>query len=284
MATAVAEPSPNAAAARPWWRGAVIYQIYPRSFRDTNGDGIGDLAGIAEGLDYIADLGVDGIWISPFFTSPMKDFGYDVADYCGIDPSFGTFAEDFDRIIAKAHSARAEGDHRPGLFAHLGRSTPGSRRAGRIAPIPRPTGMSGPIPSPTAHPRPTGNRCSAVRPGSGTGRGSNITCTISSPRSPISTSTTARCRTRCSRSRVSGSGAASTASGWMRMNFAMHDPALRDNPPARPADGAGDAPVRHADQALQPVAPRYRRLPGAHPPERSRSSRAGSPSPRSAWA
>ena len=86
-----------------WWRGAVIYQIYPRSFRDTNGDGIGDLAGIAEGLDYIADLGVDGIWISPFFTSPMKDFGYDVADYCGIDPSFGTFS-DFDRIIAKAHA------------------------------------------------------------------------------------------------------------------------------------------------------------------------------------
>jgi alpha-glucosidase len=96
--------SPAAATASPlaWWRGAVIYQIYPRSFRDTNGDGIGDLAGIAEGLDYIADLGVDGIWISPFFTSPMKDFGYDVADYCGIDPSFGTF-EDFDRIIAKAH-------------------------------------------------------------------------------------------------------------------------------------------------------------------------------------
>lgn len=86
-----------------WWRGAVIYQIYPRSFRDTNGDGIGDLAGIAQGLDYIADLGVDGIWISPFFTSPMKDFGYDVADYCGIDPSFGSFA-DFDRVVEKAHA------------------------------------------------------------------------------------------------------------------------------------------------------------------------------------
>ncbi|MDZ4138163.1 MAG: alpha-glucosidase [Erythrobacter sp.] len=86
-----------------WWRGAVIYQIYPRSFRDTTGDGIGDLAGIVEGLDYIADLGVDGIWISPFFTSPMRDFGYDVADYCGIDPSFGSFA-DFDRIIEKAHA------------------------------------------------------------------------------------------------------------------------------------------------------------------------------------
>jgi alpha-glucosidase len=96
-------PETPAAPALTWWRGAVIYQIYPRSFRDTNGDGIGDLAGIAEGLDYIADLGVDGIWISPFFTSPMKDFGYDVADYCGIDPSFGTFA-DFDRIIEKAHA------------------------------------------------------------------------------------------------------------------------------------------------------------------------------------
>ncbi len=85
-----------------WWRGAVIYQIYPRSFRDTNADGIGDLRGIVEGLDYISSLGVDGIWISPFFTSPMKDFGYDVADYCGIDPIFGDF-EDFDAIIARSH-------------------------------------------------------------------------------------------------------------------------------------------------------------------------------------
>jgi alpha-glucosidase len=103
MATALAETAVATDAAPPWWRGAVIYQIYPRSFRDTNGDGIGDLAGIADGLDYIAALGVDGIWISPFFTSPMKDFGYDVADYCDIDPSFGTFA-DFDRIIEKAHA------------------------------------------------------------------------------------------------------------------------------------------------------------------------------------
>lgn len=85
-----------------WWRGAIIYQIYPRSFKDTSGDGVGDLRGIVEGLDYIASLGVDGIWISPFFTSPMKDFGYDVADYCGIDPIFGSF-EDFDEIIRCAH-------------------------------------------------------------------------------------------------------------------------------------------------------------------------------------
>jgi alpha-glucosidase len=103
MATALANPAIDASSPLAWWRGAVIYQIYPRSFRDTNGDGIGDLAGIAGALDYIADLGVDGIWISPFFTSPMKDFGYDVADYCGIDPSFGSFA-DFDRIIEKSHA------------------------------------------------------------------------------------------------------------------------------------------------------------------------------------
>lgn len=87
----------------PWWREAAIYQVYPRSFLDTNGDGVGDLAGITEKLDYIASLGVDIVWISPFFTSPMKDFGYDVADYCDVDPLFGTLA-DFDRLIARAHA------------------------------------------------------------------------------------------------------------------------------------------------------------------------------------
>jgi alpha-glucosidase len=85
-----------------WWRGAVIYQIYPRSYQDSNGDGIGDLAGITGRLDHIADLGADAIWISPFFTSPMKDFGYDVSDYCDVDPMFGTLA-DFDALVARAH-------------------------------------------------------------------------------------------------------------------------------------------------------------------------------------
>ena len=85
-----------------WWRGAAIYQIYPRSFQDTNGDGVGDLAGITSRLDYVASLGVDAIWISPFFTSPMRDFGYDVADYCNVDPMFGTLG-DFDALLAKAH-------------------------------------------------------------------------------------------------------------------------------------------------------------------------------------
>ncbi|AVX05346.1 alpha-glucosidase [Maritalea myrionectae] len=86
-----------------WWRGAVIYQIYPRSFQDANGDGIGDLRGITDRLDYVADLGVDAIWLSPFFTSPMKDFGYDVSNYRDVDPIFGTLA-DFDQLLEKAHS------------------------------------------------------------------------------------------------------------------------------------------------------------------------------------
>lgn len=85
-----------------WWRGAVIYQVYPRSFQDTTGDGVGDIPGITRRLDYIASLGVDGIWISPFFTSPMKDFGYDVSDYCDVDPLFGSL-RDFDAMIGKAH-------------------------------------------------------------------------------------------------------------------------------------------------------------------------------------
>lgn len=85
-----------------WWRGAVIYQIYPRSFYDSNNDGIGDLTGLTQKLDYIAELGVDGIWISPFFKSPMKDFGYDISNYRDVDPIFGN-NDDFDTLLEKAH-------------------------------------------------------------------------------------------------------------------------------------------------------------------------------------
>lgn len=85
-----------------WWRGAVIYEIYPRSFQDSNGDGIGDLRGITDRLGYVADLGVDAIWLAPFFMSPQKDFGYDISDYCNIDPAYGTLA-DFDALMAEAH-------------------------------------------------------------------------------------------------------------------------------------------------------------------------------------
>ncbi len=96
MTIASSHPDPD------WWRGAVIYQVYPRSFQDSNGDGIGDLNGITRRLPYIAGLGVDAIWLSPFFTSPMDDMGYDVSDYCDVDPMFGTL-DDFDTLLDSAH-------------------------------------------------------------------------------------------------------------------------------------------------------------------------------------
>jgi alpha-glucosidase len=98
-ASPVSRPMRSAAE---WWKNAVYYELYPRSFYDTNGDGIGDLNGITAKLDYLADLGVDAIWITPFFPSPQVDFGYDVSDYEGVDPQFGTLA-DFDRLLAEAH-------------------------------------------------------------------------------------------------------------------------------------------------------------------------------------
>ena len=115
-ATSTASVTPNTAAAAPagtnpsadrapndeWWRGGVIYQIYPRSYQDTTGDGIGDLNGITRRLDHVARLGVDAIWLSPFFRSPMKDFGYDVSDYRDVDPMFGTL-DDFSALVARAH-------------------------------------------------------------------------------------------------------------------------------------------------------------------------------------
>ena len=95
--------TPSAELSAPWWKGGVVYQIYPRSFADTNGDGVGDLEGIRRHLDHLAWLGVDAIWLSPFYRSPMADFGYDVSDYCDVDPLFGTL-DDFDRLLADAHA------------------------------------------------------------------------------------------------------------------------------------------------------------------------------------
>jgi len=95
--------SPFPATGSEWWRTAVIYQIYPRSFADSNGDGVGDLPGITAHLDDLASVGIDAIWLSPFMTSPQKDAGYDVADYCDVDPLFGTLA-DVDEMLAQAHA------------------------------------------------------------------------------------------------------------------------------------------------------------------------------------
>ena len=92
----------SAASERDWWKNAVIYEIYPRSFQDTNGDGIGDLKGITEHLGYLKDLGVDAIWLTPCYPSPQVDFGYDISNYEAIDPQYGTMA-DFDRLVAEAN-------------------------------------------------------------------------------------------------------------------------------------------------------------------------------------
>ena len=88
--------------ARPWWRSAAFYQIYVRSFQDSNGDGIGDLQGIRSRIPYLQELGVDALWLTPFYPSPQADHGYDVANYVDVDPLFGTLA-DFDELVADAH-------------------------------------------------------------------------------------------------------------------------------------------------------------------------------------
>src|SRR5579883_3401409 len=93
--------SPARAAAPPWWKRAVFYELYPRSFADSNGDGIGDLNGITAKLDYLKALGVDAVWITPCYPSPQEDFGYDVSNYEDIDPMYGTLA-DFDRLRREA--------------------------------------------------------------------------------------------------------------------------------------------------------------------------------------
>ena len=87
-----------------WWKQAVVYQVYPRSFYDANGDGLGDIAGVTAKIDYLAALGVDAIWLSPFYPSPLIDGGYDVANYRDVDPRLGTL-EDFDKMAAAAHAA-----------------------------------------------------------------------------------------------------------------------------------------------------------------------------------
>jgi alpha-glucosidase len=96
LATHLAQPGSQ------WWRSGVIYQIYPRSFADSNGDGLGDLKGITSRLDSLAALGIDAVWLSPFYSSPQKDAGYDVSNYVDVDPIFGTLS-DFDDLLEKAH-------------------------------------------------------------------------------------------------------------------------------------------------------------------------------------
>jgi len=161
----------------PWWKEAIIYQVYPRSYLDTNGDGIGDLNGITDRLDYIARLGVDIIWISPFFKSPMRDFGYDVADYCDVDPMFGTLA-DFDRMIAKAHSLglKIMIDQ---VMSHTSEDHPWFKESRSSRDNPKSDWYIWADPLPTGIRPTTGCPCSAARRGNGIRAASSTTCTTS---------------------------------------------------------------------------------------------------------
>ncbi len=221
--------SKSAYNSRPWWASAVMYQIYPRSFADGNGDGTGDLIGIRERLDHLVELGVDGVWISPFYRSPMADGGYDVADPCDVDPIFGTLA-DFDAMLGAAHERglKVTIDIVPNHFSSEHRWFQAVLHGGPDAPE---------------------RELFIIRPGRGNGRRraaeqlavglrrpgldaccptASGTCTCSRPSSPTSTGPTPPSRRSSSGSSGSGSTAASTASGSMSVTRMAKEPGLPD--------------------------------------------------------
>ncbi len=171
-----------------WWRTAAVYQIYPRSFADSGGDGIGDLPGITSRIPYLKELGVDAVWLSPFYPSALADGGYDVDDYRDIDPRLGTL-DDFDAMVTGLHDAGSEGDRRHRAQPQL---QPASRGSSKHSPPARarPNAIatsSATDPARTAPSLPTtGNRCSAGPPGSLSETDSS-TSTASPPSSPTST-------------------------------------------------------------------------------------------------
>ena len=196
-----------------WWRTAVIYQVYIRSFADGDGDGIGDLAGIRSRLPYLRDLGVDAVWITPFYPSPMADGGYDVADYRDIEPVFGTLA-DADSLIGEAHDIglrvivdivpNHSSDHHVWFQAALAAGHGSPERARYIFRDGRGAdGRAGPT---------TGSPPSAGRPGPGS-RTASGTCTCSRPSSRTSTGRTPRSSPSSRTSCGSGWTAGWTASG-----------------------------------------------------------------------
>ncbi len=199
----------EAAKVAAWWKRGVLYQIYPRSFQDSDGDGVGDLKGISDRLPYLSWLGVDAVWLSPIYPSPMADFGYDVSDYCGIDPIFGAFA-DFDALVESAHRVGVKVilDFVPNHSSNQHPWFVESRNRVRRR---KETGTSGRTPSPTAARRTTGSPISAAARGLSTRRRDNITITPSSSSSRISTGAIPMCARRCTMRFVSGSIAGSTA-------------------------------------------------------------------------
>ena len=161
-----------------WWRDAVVYQIYPRSFQDSDGDGVGDLDGIRARLDHLSWLGVDAIWLSPIYPSPGVDLGYDVADHCGVDPLFGDLGG-FDALVAACHAAGIR------VLLDLVPRTPRSSTRGFV---PTPSGT----PGPTAGPPTTGVPPSVARRGVATSAPGAGICTPTTPSSPTSTGATRR--------------------------------------------------------------------------------------------
>jgi glycosidase len=177
-------------ASSPWWRNAVTYQVYVSAFADSNGDGIGDLAGVTARIPHLARLGVDALWLTPHYPSPGADGGYDISDHMDVHPEFGTI-EDYDELIAVAHAAGLRvlidivpnhvSDQHP-WFRDALAGVPGARDRFHFPPG-RPTAM---VPSAEARRcRTTGNRCSAAPPGPATSPQACITCTSSRPSSQI---------------------------------------------------------------------------------------------------
>ncbi len=195
-----------------WYQDAVVYEVYLRSFADSDGDGVGDLPGLTAKLDHLAVLGVDAVWVTPFYRSPMADHGYDVTDPTDVDPLFGDLAA-FDAMLAEAHRARPEGRRGPGPQPHLPRAPVVRRGAGRPG-VPGPVALRVPARGATAGRPTTGRASSAARRGARrpTARG---TCTCSTPASPTSSGPPRRCTrtgwTCCGSGSTAGStGSAST--------------------------------------------------------------------------
>jgi len=165
-----------------WWRDGVIYQIYPRSFADSNGDGIGDLPGIQSKLDYLVELGVDALWLSPVYPSPDVDFGYDVADYTDIDPKYGTLA-DFDSLVEAAHQRglRIVMDL---VLNHSSDQHPWFIQSRSSRENPYRDWYIWRDPAPGKRPPTAGSRCLAARPGNGTKPPASITTTCFAGSSP----------------------------------------------------------------------------------------------------
>ena len=171
------------AAAEPWWRTGLLYQIYVRSFADSDGDGIGDLQGVLDRLDYLSWLGVDGLWLSPVTPSPNADWGYDVSDYCSVHAEYGTLA-DLDELVAAAGGLGHPGPARSGPQPHE-RPAPVVRRVAILEGVGAgATSTYGPTPRPTGRLPTTGWAASGVRLGRSTRPPGSTTCTTSFPSSP----------------------------------------------------------------------------------------------------